>query len=43
VQHKISLNGELCAEGTEKRVWVVRDGGRIKSQPIPDSVRAKFN
>jgi 4-hydroxybenzoyl-CoA thioesterase len=42
VQHKISLNGELCAEGTEKRVWVVRDGGRIKSHTIPDSVRAKF-
>jgi 4-hydroxybenzoyl-CoA thioesterase len=42
VQHKISLNGELCAEGTEKRVWVVRDGGRIKSQAIPASVLGRF-
>jgi hypothetical protein len=32
----------LCAEGTEKRVWVVRDGERIRSQAIPDTVRAKF-
>jgi acyl-CoA thioesterase FadM len=43
VQHRILLKGELCAEGTEKRVWVVRDGQRIKSQAIPDDVRAKFS
>jgi acyl-CoA thioesterase FadM len=43
VQHRISLRGELCAEGTEKRVWIMRDGERIKSQAIPDSVRMKFH
>jgi 4-hydroxybenzoyl-CoA thioesterase len=42
VQHRILIKGELCAEGTEKRVWVVRDGERIRSQAIPDTVRAKF-
>jgi 4-hydroxybenzoyl-CoA thioesterase len=43
VQHKISLKGELCAEGTEKRVWVVRDGERIKSQAVPANVLEKFS
>jgi 4-hydroxybenzoyl-CoA thioesterase len=43
VQHRISLKGELCVDATEKRVWVVREGGRIKSQPIPAAVLAKFN
>jgi 4-hydroxybenzoyl-CoA thioesterase len=43
VQHRDMLNGELCAECTEKRVWVVREpGGRIKSEPVPQSVRLKF-
>jgi 4-hydroxybenzoyl-CoA thioesterase len=42
VQHRILLNGELCAEGTEKRVWTVRDGGSIRSQAIPQGVLAKF-
>jgi 4-hydroxybenzoyl-CoA thioesterase len=43
VQHKISLNSELCVECTEKRVWVVREAGHIKSQAIPASVLEKFN
>jgi 4-hydroxybenzoyl-CoA thioesterase len=42
VQHRILLKGELCAECTEKRVWIVRDDGRIKSQAIPASVLEKF-
>lgn len=42
VQHRISLNGELCAEGNEKRAWIVREAGRIKSQSIPAQVRDKF-
>jgi len=43
VQHRILLNGELCAQCTEKRVWVTRDAsGRIRSQPVPAPVREKF-
>lgn len=45
VEHKMSLNGEPVCECTEKRVWVGRDPadpGRIKSQPIPATVREKF-
>ena len=35
--------GRLCAECSEKRVWVVRDAdGRLKSHPVPDEVLAKF-
>jgi 4-hydroxybenzoyl-CoA thioesterase len=46
IEHRLSLKGEICVECSETRVWVVRDAnqpGRIKSQPIPDAVLAKFN
>ena len=46
VQHRLTLGGELCAECTEKRVWAVRDKAdpaRIRSQPVPDAVLAKFS
>ena len=43
VQHRISLNGELCVDATEKRVWIVREAGRIKSHPVPASVIEKFS
>lgn len=46
VKHRITLKGELCAECTEKRVWVVRDKAdpsRIKAQAIPEKVLAKFS
>ncbi len=45
VEHRLSLNGELCAECTETRIWVVRDPatGGIKSQAVPEEVLAKFN
>ncbi len=44
VAHKLSLDGALCVECAETRVWVVRDAatGAIKPQPVPDEVRAKF-
>lgn len=43
VEHKLSLNGELCAECSDKRVWTVRDAdGRLKSHPVPEEVLAKF-
>ncbi len=44
VEHRLSLNSEICAECSEKRVWVVRDAdGRLKSHPVPDAVLAKFH
>jgi 4-hydroxybenzoyl-CoA thioesterase len=44
IEHRLSLQGELCVEGSETRVWVVRDPvtGGIKSHPVPDEIRAKF-
>ncbi len=43
VEHKLSLDGALCAECSEKRVWTVRDAdGRLKSHPVPDAVLTKF-
>jgi 4-hydroxybenzoyl-CoA thioesterase len=44
IEHKLTLNDELCAECSEKRVWTVRDAnGKLKSHPVPDAVLAKFN
>jgi 4-hydroxybenzoyl-CoA thioesterase len=44
VAHRLSRDGELCVECSEKRVWVVRDPatGGIKSQAVPQEVLAKF-
>ena len=43
IAHRLSLDGELCAECSEKRVWTVRDNeGRLKSHPVPEEVRKKF-
>ncbi|HZD91765.1 MAG TPA: thioesterase family protein [Pseudolabrys sp.] len=43
VAHKLSRDGDLCAECEEKRVWVMRDAeGRLKSHPVPDAVREKL-
>ena len=44
VEHKLSLNGAVCVECSETRVWVVRDPatGGIKSRPVPQEVREKF-
>jgi len=43
VAHRLNLKGEPCAEGAEKRVWVVRGpDGAFKAQPIPDEVIKSF-
>jgi 4-hydroxybenzoyl-CoA thioesterase len=44
VQHRVSfLDGQLCAEAAEVRVWAVHDGnGGIKSAPVPAAVLEKF-
>lgn len=43
VEHRLSLQGEICAECSEKRVWTVRAAdGRLESHPVPQEVLAKF-
>jgi 4-hydroxybenzoyl-CoA thioesterase len=44
IEHHLSLDGQICVECSETRVWVVRDAatGTIKPQPVPDEVLAKF-
>jgi 4-hydroxybenzoyl-CoA thioesterase len=45
VEHRLSVNGELAVEGTETRVWAVRDkanADRIATAAIPAEVIAKF-
>jgi len=44
ITHRLSLNGDVCAECTEMRVWTVRDAatGALKSSPVPENVLAKF-
>ena len=46
MQHRLFKDGELAVEGFETRVWVVRhpdDPARMKSQPIPQEIIARFN
>ncbi len=46
VEHRLSVNGTLAVEGSESRVWAVRDNGdpdKIKTAPIPAEVIARFN
>jgi 4-hydroxybenzoyl-CoA thioesterase len=45
VEHKVRKDGKLMAEGFEKRVWTIRapeEGGRLKSQAIPQEVKDRF-
>ncbi len=45
VAHRISVGGAVAVEGSETRVWAVRDPAdpaKIKSQPIPPEVTARF-
>jgi 4-hydroxybenzoyl-CoA thioesterase len=45
VEHRLTLDGELCVECLDTRVWVERladDPDKIKSAPIPQEVIAKF-
>jgi 4-hydroxybenzoyl-CoA thioesterase len=44
VEHRLSHAGDVCAECSEKRVWVIRKpDGALKSHPVPQSVLAKFH
>jgi 4-hydroxybenzoyl-CoA thioesterase len=45
VEHRLTLNNALAAEGSETRVWVGRDPAdpeRIRSKPIPPEVVARL-
>jgi 4-hydroxybenzoyl-CoA thioesterase len=43
VDHRVALNGDVCAEASETRVWVTRDsGGALKPSPIPPAVLEGF-
>jgi 4-hydroxybenzoyl-CoA thioesterase len=46
VEHKLSIGGDLSVEGTETRVWAVRDTSdpqKIATAPVPKDVIARFN
>jgi 4-hydroxybenzoyl-CoA thioesterase len=45
VEHQLLVHGALAVEGKETRVWAARDAAdpsKIKSQPIPADVMARF-
>jgi 4-hydroxybenzoyl-CoA thioesterase len=45
VEHQLLVHGALAVEGKETRVWAARDAAdpsKIKSQPIPAEVTARF-
>jgi 4-hydroxybenzoyl-CoA thioesterase len=45
VHHRLLRGEELAVEGFETRVWTVYDPdrpGRLKSQTVPDEVKAAF-
>jgi 4-hydroxybenzoyl-CoA thioesterase len=46
MQHRLLKDGVLAVEASETRVWVVRDAarpGRLKAQPLPADVAARFS
>ena len=46
MQHRLLKGGELAVEGFETRVWVGKhpgDAARMKSQPIPKEIIARFS
>ena len=46
VEHKVSVGGTLAVEGTETRVWAVRDKAdpkKIATAAVPKDVIAKFS
>jgi 4-hydroxybenzoyl-CoA thioesterase len=44
IEHRLSLNGIVCVECSETRVWAMRDAatGGLKAHPVPDAVLEKF-
>ncbi|MDX2201777.1 MAG: acyl-CoA thioesterase [Hyphomicrobiaceae bacterium] len=43
VRHRVMHNDELCAEGSEVRVWTVRGPeGQLRASPPPEDVARRF-
>ncbi len=45
IAHRLLLDGAVCVQGVEKRVWTVRDEtrpGRMRAERVPDDIRAIF-
>ena len=45
LEHRLFLDDALAAEGSETRVWAVRDPGnpeRVKSEPIPAEIAERL-
>jgi 4-hydroxybenzoyl-CoA thioesterase len=44
VEHRLSLNGIVCVECSETRIWAARDSatGDLKAHPVPGGVLEKF-
>lgn len=45
ISHQLFLGDTLCVDGSETRVWTVKDPdtGRLKSAPLPAELVARFN
>jgi 4-hydroxybenzoyl-CoA thioesterase len=45
IRHRLLKDNAVCVEGTEKRVWTVRDESRpggMRAERVPDEIRALF-
>ncbi len=43
IRHRLLKDGTVCVEGTEKRVWAIRDAERgMRAERVPDEIRALF-
>jgi len=45
IRHRLRKGDTVCVEGTEKRVWTVRDAerpGGMRAERVPDTIRAMF-
>ena len=46
IRHRLLKDGKVCVEGTEKRVWAVKDAerpGGMRAERVPDVIRDMFN
>ena len=46
IRHRLLKGGTVCVEGTEKRVWAVKDAerpGGMRAERVPDVIRDMFN
>ena len=46
IRHRFFKDGKVCVEGTEKRVWAVRNADRpggMSAERVPDAIRDMFH